>query len=206
MNTSSPARIFNRLSFGTLRQWHWVSSAVCLVGMVLFAFTGITLNHAGDIEAQPVTTTLEVELTEGLLKTLHSRSEGPLPLAVRQWLLQEHGINTPATAAEWDGNELYLGMPKPGGDAWLSIELDSGYLIYENTERGVISYLNDLHKGRNTGTAWSWFIDIFSVLCLVFSLSGLWLLVRYAQQRPGTWPMVALGVVIPLLIIILSVH
>lgn len=206
MNTSTPARITNRLSFGTLRQWHWVSSAVCLVGMVLFAFTGITLNHAGDIEAKPVTTTLEVELTEGLLKTLHNRSEGPLPLAVRQWLLQEHGINTPASAAEWDGNELYLGMPKPGGDAWLSIELDSGYLIYENTERGVISYLNDLHKGRNTGTAWSWFIDIFSVLCLVFSLSGLWLLVRYAQQRPGTWPMVALGVVIPLLIIILSVH
>lgn len=205
-SVSSPLRGIKSLRFGTLRQWHWVSSAVCLVGMVLFAFTGITLNHAGDIEAKPVTTTLEVELTEGLLKTLHNRSEGPLPLAVRQWLLQEHGINTPATAAEWDGSELYLGMPKPGGDAWLSIDLDSGYLIYENTERGVISYLNDLHKGRNTGTAWSWFIDIFSVLCLVFSLSGLWLLVRYAQQRPGTWPMVALGVVIPLLIIILSVH
>lgn len=199
-------RYVPRLSFGTLRQWHWVSSAVCLVGMLLFAFTGITLNHAGDIEAKPVTTTLETELTEGLLKTLQNRSDGALPLAVRQWLLHEHGIKTPATAAEWDGNEVYLGMPKPGGDAWLSIELDTGVLLYENTERGVISYLNDLHKGRNTGVAWSWFIDIFSLLCLVFSLSGLWLLVRYAKQRPGTWPMVALGVVIPVVIILVSVH
>src|SRR5690606_16569965 len=95
-------RYVSRLSFGTLRQWHWVSSAVCLVGMVLFAFTGITLNHAGDIEAKPVTTTLETELTEGLLKALQSRSDGSLPLAVRQWLLHEHGIKTPATAAEWD--------------------------------------------------------------------------------------------------------
>ncbi|MBU2039170.1 MAG: PepSY-associated TM helix domain-containing protein, partial [Gammaproteobacteria bacterium] len=83
---------------------------------------------------------------------------------------------------------------------------DSGVLLYERSERGWISYLNDLHKGRNTGPLWSWFIDIFSLLCLVFSLSGLWLLVRYARQRPSTWPLVALGVVIPLLIIILSVH
>jgi len=192
--------------FGSLRQWHWISSALCLVGMILFAFTGITLNHAADIKAEPVTVTLETELSATLLKTLSGRSAGPLPLALRQWLLQEHNISVPSTDAEWQGNEVYLGMPRPGGDAWLSIETDSGVLLYERTERGWISYLNDLHKGRNTGPLWSWFIDIFSLLCLVFSLSGLWLLVRYARQRPSTWPLVALGVVIPLLIIILSVH
>lgn len=192
--------------FGSLRQWHWISSALCLVGMILFAFTGITLNHAADIKAEPVTITLETELSATLLKTLSGRSAGPLPLALRQWLLQEHSISVPVADAEWQGNEVYLGMPRPGGDAWLSIETDSGVLLYERTERGWISYLNDMHKGRNTGPLWSWFIDIFSLLCLVFSLSGLWLLVRYARQRPSTWPLVALGVVIPLLIIILSVH
>ncbi|NIV36045.1 MAG: hypothetical protein GWN58_43325, partial [Anaerolineae bacterium] len=36
-----------RLWLGTLRQWHWISSALCLVGMLLFSVTGITLNHAG---------------------------------------------------------------------------------------------------------------------------------------------------------------
>lgn len=193
-------------AFGSLRQWHWISSALCLVGMILFAVTGITLNHAADIKAEPVTVTLETELSATLLKTLSGRSDGPLPLALRQWLLQEHNISVPSTAAEWQGDEVYLGMPRPGGDAWLSIETDSGVLLYERTERGWISYLNDLHKGRNTGLLWSWFIDIFSLLCLIFSLSGLWLLMRYARQRPSTWPVVALGVVIPLLIIILSVH
>lgn len=193
-------------AFGSLRQWHWISSALCLVGMILFAFTGITLNHAADIKAEPVTVTLETELSATLLKTLSGRSDGPLPLALRQWLLKEHNISVPSTAAEWQGDEVYLGMPRPGGDAWLSIETDSGVLLYERTERGWISYLNDLHKGRNTGLLWSWFIDIFSLLCLIFSLSGLWLLMRYARQRPSTWPVVALGVVIPLLIIILSVH
>ena len=36
----------------TLHEWHWVSSAICLVGMILFSITGFTLNHAGQIEAR----------------------------------------------------------------------------------------------------------------------------------------------------------
>src|SRR5690606_16470761 len=36
-----------------LHQWHWISSAICLVGMLLFAVTGVTLNHAAEIEARP---------------------------------------------------------------------------------------------------------------------------------------------------------
>ena len=37
----------------TLYQWHWISSALSLVGMLLFAVTGFTLNHAADIESKP---------------------------------------------------------------------------------------------------------------------------------------------------------
>lgn len=195
-----------RLAFGTLRQWHWVSSAMCLVGMVLFAVTGITLNHAGDIEAQPQVRTVETVLTPGLLKNLQQRQDGLLPLSIRRWLLDVHGIVTPDEAAEWDDLEVYLGMPTPGGDAWLSIDLASGQLLYESTDRGWIAWLNDLHKGRNTGSAWRWFIDIFSAMCLVFSVSGLWLLARYARQRPSTWPLVLFGLVAPLIVIVLSVH
>lgn len=198
--------MFSRFTLGTLRQWHWVSSAVCLVGMILFSFTGITLNHAADIPADPENTTVEAELSPGVLSAVQNRSKGPLPMAVRRWLNDQHGISTPDVDAEWDEYEVYLGMPKPGGDAWLSIDLETGSFIYEDTDRGVISYLNDLHKGRNTNTAWSWFIDIFSVLCLVFSLSGLWLLARYARQRPSTWPLVAFGVIAPIILLVLAAH
>jgi hypothetical protein len=193
-------------ALGTIRQWHWISSAVCLVGMILFAFTGITLNHAADIKSEPYRVTLELDVSPGMLTLLQERSEGPLPLSVRRWLHDEHAIATPDTMAEWDEYEVYLGMPKPGGDAWLSVDLETGVLMYESTDRGWISYLNDLHKGRNTNLAWSWFIDIFSVLCLVFSLSGLWLLSRYARQRPSTWPLVGLGILGPLILSILAAH
>jgi hypothetical protein len=42
-----------------LHRWHWISAALSLVGMILFAATGITLNHAGEIEATPRVTTVE---------------------------------------------------------------------------------------------------------------------------------------------------
>ena len=46
----------------TLHQWHWISSALCLVCLVLFSVTGITLNHPGAIGAEPEITTREAVL------------------------------------------------------------------------------------------------------------------------------------------------
>ena len=97
-------------------------------------------------------------------------------------------------------------MPRTGGDAWLSIARDSGEVHYERTDRGAISFLNDLHKGRNAGPMWSWFIDLFAVACVLFAGTGLFLLKMHSSRRPGTWPYVALGLVVPLVVIILFVH
>lgn len=192
---------------GTLRQWHWISSALCLVGMLLFAVTGITLNHAGQIEASPTVTTLErelpAELHQALLDDTPTRG---LPLVLRQWLEQTLSLDLDGRTPEWSDGELYIGLPRPGGDAWLSLDIESGLLEYERTDRGWVAYFNDLHKGRHTGTAWSWFIDLFAVACVVFSLTGLLLLKRYSTNRPTTWPLVGLGLVIPVVLAILFIH
>ncbi|GAB2192035.1 PepSY-associated TM helix domain-containing protein [Sessilibacter sp. MAH1] len=197
------------ISLGTLRQWHWISSAFCLIGMLLFAVTGITLNNARLVSAKPEIITIESELTPSLLDALLETHDGklnPLPLRVRKWLERNYQLDIPLKDAEWDATEVYLGLPRPGGDAWLSIDLETGEFIYERTHRGTISFLNDLHKGRNTGSTWSWFLDIFASFCIIFSLSGLWLLVRYAKQRPSTWPLVTLGFVIPVVLILITIH
>ena len=196
-----------RLWLGTLRQWHWISSALCLVGMLLFAATGITLNHAAQIEVKPLVINYQAHLPAALQAELQAQppTQG-LPLKLRQWLEAELPIRLDGRDAEWSDGELYIGLPRPGGDAWLSLDIDSGELEYESTERGWIAYLNDLHKGRNTGSAWSWFIDLFAGLCVVFSLSGLLLLQRYAGNRPSTWPVVLLGLVLPALLALLFIH
>lgn len=194
-----------RFSFGSVRQWHWISGAVTLVGMAMFAITGITLNHAADIPGQHQVVTFEEPLTAQLLTPLQQLPEGDvvLPVNLRDYLQEQHGITIAADQrGQWDGIEFYLAMARPGGDAWLAIDTELQSFIYEGTDRGWIAYFNDLHKGRDTGTAWRWFLDIFSVACLVFCITGLQLLLKQSQHRAMTWPVTALGVVIPVVLLL----
>lgn len=189
--------------------WHWLSSGLCLIGMVLFALTGITLNHAGQIEASPKVVTRDGRLPPEFLAEIRTQpavSKAPLPEQTIAWLKREMGLNVSGRDNEWSAKEIYVALPRPGGDAWMSIDRDSGEIVFEVTDRGWIAYLNDLHKGRHTGAAWSWFIDIFAVAAMMFCLTGLLLLQLHAVRRPATWPVVGLGFVIPVLLIVLFIH
>lgn len=195
----------------TMRQWHWISSALCLAGLLLFTLTGFTLNHAAQIPATPTTLTGQDTLPEALRAELQALARAgpasaPLPRALRDFLRLRMGVHAGPREAEWSPQEIYLALPQPGGDGWLSIDLESGEVIHESTDRGWIAYANDLHKGRNTGPAWRWFIDLFALACLVFSVTGLALLFLHARQRGLTWPMVGAGALLPLLIALLLIH
>lgn len=206
----SPVQKKRRAAFlKQLYQWHWISSALCLIGMLLFALTGITLNHAGQIESKPVVSTREAKLPPDLLGQLAAKpavSKDALPGDIRAWISKQMSVDIAGRDAEWSARDIYVSLPRPGGDAWLNIDRSSGDISYEVTDRGWIAYLNDLHKGRHTGVAWSWFLDIFAVACFVFCLTGLLLLQLHSTKRPTTWPMVSLGFIIPVLLLILLVH
>ncbi|SFS13073.1 hypothetical protein SAMN05192580_3849 [Sphingomonas jatrophae] len=191
-----------------LHTWHWVSAAASLVGMMLFALTGITLNHAASISATPVVAEKAGQLPAPLLGQIAQTpsAAAPLPPAVARAVAQAVGLDPGGRAAEWSDGEVYVALPRPGGDGWVSIDRASGRITSETTDRGWISYLNDLHKGRNAGDAWFWFIDIFAAACVIFTLTGLLLLQLHARHRPSTWPLVALGLVVPALIAILFIH
>ena len=191
-----------------LHSWHWISAAISLIGMLLFAVTGITLNHAASIAAEPEVVSRNATLPAPLLQSLRApaTSTMPLPDAVAGSVKDLVGLDPRGRAAEWSDGEVYVAMPGPGSDAWVSIDRASGAMTSERTNRGWISYFNDLHKGRNSGTAWFWFIDAFAVACVIFTLTGLLLLQLHARHRPSTWPLVGLGTAIPLIIALFFLH
>ncbi|MES2755408.1 MAG: PepSY-associated TM helix domain-containing protein [Pseudomonadota bacterium] len=209
--TASPARARpGRKTFWLkqLHTWHWISSAVSLIGLLLFAVTGFTLNHAGQIGAEPVTITPSAQLPPALVRQLASGAadaKRPLPAPVAAWLAERFATQARGEA-EWSAAEIYLPLPRPGGDGFLTIDRASGAVTSEFTDRGWISYLNDLHKGRNSGPAWSWFIDVFAFACLVFAATGLVLLWLHSKRRPSTWPLVGLGLAIPAGLAIFFIH
>lgn len=191
--------------------WHWVSSGVCLGGMLLFTVTGITLNHASSIPAKPLVETRDFTAPPAVRAAVRpgpgNEKEGrrPLPPVIGEWLVGAVGAAGDGMG-EWSADEVYISLPRPGGDAWLTLDRATGGAHYEVTDRGWISYCNDLHKGRHTGQSWSIYIDVLAVACLVFSITGLILLQTHAAKRPATWPLVAASVVLPLAVLLLAVH
>lgn len=179
-----------------------------LIGMLLFAITGITLNHAASIGASPAVQQRSGDLPPPLRAAVaHPRSnDAPLPTQVATAVKHEVGLDPMGRAGEWSDSEVYVAMPRPGGDAWVSIDRASGKITAEITDRGWISYLNDLHKGRNAGDAWFWFIDAFAAACILFTITGLLLLQLHARHRPSTWPLVGAGLLIPGLIALFLIH
>ncbi|MFC7291216.1 PepSY-associated TM helix domain-containing protein [Hirschia litorea] len=191
------------------RIWHWISGAICLIGMLLFAVTGITLNHAADIKSTPKITTSELTLSDVMLEKISAfpvDGEIDLPKDLVRYLRRELNVNTAGRSAELTDIDIYVGLPRAGGDAWLAIDRDTGLVEYESTSRGAISYLNDLHKGRNTGAVWALFLDVFSVATIFFCLTGLWLLQIHSKKRAITWPLTIGGLAVPVVILFFFVH
>lgn len=191
-----------------LHRWHWISSAISLVVLLMFSVTGFTLNHAAQIEAAPRVVRHAATLTSAELEQLGDagRTPTPVPAAIADAVHVRTGADIAGRAGDWSEDEVLVSLPRPGGDAWVSIDRATGEVEYENTDRGWLAWFNDLHKGRNTGAAWRWFIDIFAIACVVFALTGLLLLKMHAGQRGMTWPLVALGFVLPLVLALLFIH
>ncbi|MDE1915674.1 MAG: PepSY-associated TM helix domain-containing protein [Sphingomonadales bacterium] len=192
-----------------LHTWHYISAAVSLVGMFAFAVTGITLNHAAAIPATPRVEDRTGQLAPSLLamiKDTPADSNAPLPAPVAHAVAGAAGLDPTGMAGEWNPEEVYVAMPRPGGDAWVSVNRDTGQIKAEVTRQGMIALLNDLHKGRNTGLPWRLFIDAFAIAVLVFTASGLFLLHFHARHRKKTWPLVGLGFGVPLIIALVFLH
>jgi hypothetical protein len=106
-----------------LHQWHWISSALCLMAMLLFAVTGFTLNHASQIEAKPVVTRQKAVLPPQLRAQIadfaagHADANVPLPAPLADWAEQTFPVQVRGVRAEWSEEDAYVALPRPGGGA-----------------------------------------------------------------------------------------
>lgn len=196
-----------------MHEWHWISAAVALLGLLLFSVTGITLNHAEALETSEqqytaVRKDVPTALVESLSGLVRQEGEGQAEASepLRTWAKQQFGVDLAGRVGDWSEREVYFPLERPGGDAWLKVDLRQAVANYSRTDAGWVAYFNDLHKGRNTGRAWAWFIDVLALACIVFAVTGLVILKMHARNRALTWPLVGLGVLVPFLVAVLFIH
>lgn len=198
-----PSRDLRPLLLRELRRWHWMASAVCFSLLLMFAATGLALNHAGTFGPEPKVrqnraappAAVRAEIAAG-----PAQGEHPLPPKVRAWLADQFGVRVRDAAATWTPTAVELVMQRPGAETAVTLDRAGGEVVVETEDRGLMAAANDLHTGRYTPKSWNLLMDVFAVSCLLFAGTGLGLLLLNARARRLALPLLLAGAALPLLI------
>lgn len=177
--------------FAAWMRWlHIYLSMFGLASVLFFSVTGLTLNHPDWFFAnREETTSAEGRLDPAwVARPASSSAEADTVsrLEVVERLRSTHGVRGALVEFRVEPDECLVTFKGPGYAADAFIDRDSGNYTLSQTEHGLVAVLNDLHKGRDTGRAWSLVIDVSAVFMTVISLTGLVLLFYLKLRRvPG---------------------
>jgi hypothetical protein len=161
----------NKSTLNFSRLIHVYVSMTLLSLLLFFSVTGITLNHPEwfrDSKADVVERALMIDLS-----MIKNPPLTPLQIVnVSTAIEQKLSVSLNNTILESSQDELFFSIKRAGKNTAITLDLVSGELFFEETDYGWWALMNDLHKGRNTSVFWGWIIDITSLLCILFALSG----------------------------------
>lgn len=184
------------------RWLHVYSSMVALMVVLFFSITGLTLNHPEwTFGIDPVAETVSGSLPDGAVD-----ENGTVDfLVVSDYLRDQYGISGDVTDYGITGTEAYISYRGPGykADAFLDTSTES-YEVYVE-QQGVIAVLNDLHKGRDTSSAWNWVIDVSAVFLILVSLTGLVLQLFLSKRRRPALTVAGLGALLAVGLMLVAV-
>jgi len=197
------AQSVRRRSLAWWVRWaHVYVSMVGFVSLFLFAITGLTLNHASFFEGEGVPREIEGRMEAAWLDD----GEGDVDrLAIVEGLRARHDVRGLVHDFLVDDQEILIVFKGPGYAADATIERDGGGYVLVEQARGFMAVLDDLHKGRDSGAAWSVFIDASAILMALTSLSGLWLLLYLRQRRGAALWTAAVGGVATVAVFLIAV-
>ena len=160
------------------RWLHIYLSMASFAILFFFAVTGLTLNHADWFNTQS-TRQLKGKVEAQWLKGADNAVN---KLALVEHLRNTHGIRGALSDLRLEESQCAISFKGPGYQADAFISRETGEYELTETRNGFVAVLNDLHKGRDTGRAWSWLIDGSAVLMTLVSLTGM-LLIWFIKRR-----------------------
>ncbi len=182
-----------RRRFATVSRWlHIYLSMVAFAVLLFFAATGVTLNHADWFDQTARTTTRRGILEPAWLKA-PGEAEGVDKLRVVERLRADQGVKGALADFLVDEEQCQLSFRGPGYTGEATVRRATGDYELTETRMGLVAILNDLHKGRDSGSAWSWVVDLSGVLLALVSLSGLVLIFFIRRRRLGGLAVAVLG-------------
>jgi hypothetical protein len=170
-------RLLWRRRVAKVSRWlHIYGSMGSLALVLFFAITGITLNHQEWFAKQQVTAERHGVMDTAPLKMVDK-------LQVVEYLRSVAGLRGAVADFRIDDAQCEVAFKAPGYEASAVIDRATGRFDVTETRMGLAAVINDLHTGRDTGTAWKIVIDIAAGLLVFISLTGLVLLYFVHKYR-----------------------
>jgi hypothetical protein len=174
-----PTPAWKRQTAVAARWLHTYLSMVAFGILLFFAVTGFTLNHAELFNDQARTTEIKGKVD---LKWVGAE---PAKLEIVEHLRSVDGVKSALTDFQADDAQLTVSFKGPGYTADAFIDRATGEYQLTIVRSGFVAIMNDLHKGRDTGTVWSGIIDVSAALMTLVSLTGL-VLIFFLQKRKNS--------------------
>lgn len=155
---------------------HIYLSMAGFVLTLLFAITGLTLNHQDFGFGEPVLHTSQIDVPAELAANGGENLVAP-------WLKGNLNLKTPASDYREDDRQIQVTFAAPGHRTVVTIDRGSGTAVIEGEARGLWGKLDDLHKGFDSGPVWFWVIDFSAVLLTLSALTGIVTLAGLRNRR-----------------------
>ncbi|QIL42721.1 peptidase [Pedobacter sp. HDW13] len=179
---------------GLSRWLHIYLSMVSFTILLFFAVSGLTLNHADWFTpGKEVVTKDSGTVNLKWIKVADTSKINKLQLV--EFLRNKHEVKGALGDFRIEEQELSLTFNGPGYVADAFIDRETGKYELAVTRMGVVAVINDLHKGRDSGKAWSWIIDISAVLMTLVSISGIILICFIKKKRLSGFIIAAAGTI-----------
>jgi len=164
------------------RTLHIYLTMFAFLMMMFFAITGVLINHEDLLPGETVT-----EVTGTIPDSLLRE---PDKLMVVETLRRDYGATGAVGTFDVSEDQVYVELKGPGRTSEAEIDRRTGALTLTLRRRGALVMLDDLHRGKDSGPAWRWVIDISGVLLFLASLSGVVMWIALPRRRK--WGVVAL--------------
>ena len=191
---SSPKQTLQR-NIAMLSRWlHIYVSMVSFAIVFFFSVTGITLNHPDTFAGALKNSQEKGQLN---LQWVSSKDTNQInKLNIVEYLRKTHNIKAAVSEFRIDDSQCSVSFKGPGYAADVFINRENGSYDIMFIRAGVVGVLNDLHKGRDTGSRWSWVIDISAGLMVIVSLSGMILMLYIKRKRLSGLILAVLGLIL----------
>ncbi|HUO22648.1 MAG TPA: PepSY-associated TM helix domain-containing protein [Caulobacteraceae bacterium] len=157
--------------FRVNRMLHAYLSAFAFLLLIFFSATGILLNHPEWFDAyKPAASEADFTLSSAELSAAKA-AQDPGPSLARAAAAHAPLPGAYASADIEDGQAL-VRLDGPKGSADLTIDLASGKTQARIGRANFLAIAQDLHRGKNSGVAWRWVIDVSAWLVMGLSLVG----------------------------------